>query len=186
MTDSKRELDKQLAAVNGLADKIAARAPALLERNERGGSAERDGFPSGGDSGGGSRSSDRTSSTERTVLERLADEEPDRRVEQDQVAAAVRALKKHLDDATKSLLLALAQVALGEHLASHDGRHSNAPTPCLGCDRIVFCTTEDPLRSGLCGACSTAWYRWKASEEGEGRVADRSRFCRTRRAEEAA
>ena len=174
------QLDRTLTSLRRALDHLETRAPALIERDERGGSPEKDGYPSGGGEGG-SRSSDNTSSTERTAVARL--EGHDR---PDDVHRAAKALVQHLDTALKHLHSAESMVKLGEHLATHDGRHSNPPTDCLACGRTVNCTTEDPSRSGLCSSCSTAWYRYKATEEAEGRVADRSRFARTRRENPAA
>lgn len=173
------QLDRTLALLRRALDQLETRAPALLERDERGGSPERDGYPSGqGD--GGARSSDSTSSTERTAVARL--EGHDR---PDDVHRAARALLLHLDKAVEHAQAAVSQVALGEHLASHDGRHSNPPTDCLACGRTVNCTTDDPIRSGFCNACDTAWRRWKRDEETAGRTPDRSRFARIRKAEAA-
>lgn len=173
------QLDRTLASLRRALDHLETRAPALIERDERGGSPERDGYPSGGGEGG-ARSSDNTSSTERTAVARL--EGHDR---PDDVHRAAKALLLHLDSALKHLHSAESMVKLGEHLATHDGRHSNPPTACLGCGRTVECTTEDPIRGGLCGACAVAWYRYKTAEEAEGRIADRSRFLRNRKAEAA-
>ena len=67
-----------------------------------------------------------------------------------------------------------------------DLRFSNGPVDCLACDRTIMCTAEDPVRSGYCQACSTAWYRWKGIEWEAGRLesdpgATRARFERHRR-----
>ena len=188
-------LDRQLAAIERAVNQLAARAPALLERNDRGGSAERDGYPSGGsgEGRGGGRTvlvkdeHGRDDAVPVTGVEAEAFARTEHGAEHpDPVGRAAKALRHHVDEAVKSLNNALSQVRLGEHLGSHDGRHSNPPTPCLACDRIVECTTDDPLRSGYCSACSTAWYRWKAAEQAEGREPDRARFEPTRRKSEAA
>jgi hypothetical protein len=178
MTDDKKRVKATLIQARTALDRLDARAVELVDRDDRGGSAERDGYPSatGGDGGGG-RSADRTSSVERTAGARV--EWGAER--QDGIHDCAKALRHHLDEAVKHLHSAVSQVALAEHLGSWDGRHSNPPTDCLACGRTVMCTTEDPIRSGYCSACSSAFYRWKKAEEDAGRPVDRSRFEQTRR-----
>ena len=46
----------------------------------------------------------------------------------------------------------------------------DTPTPivseCVACERVVECTTADPMRSGLCSACHQSWLRWRKAERG--------------------
>jgi len=37
---------------------------------------------------------------------------------------------------------------------------------CVACQRVVECTTADPMRSGLCSACHQSWLRWRKAERG--------------------
>lgn len=39
-------------------------------------------------------------------------------------------------------------------------------TECVACERVVECTTADPIRAGLCSACHSSWQRWRKAERG--------------------
>lgn len=62
---------------------------------------------------------------------------------------------------------------------------TNPATACQACDRMVECTSADPIRAGYCSACSMAWYRWRDAELAAGREPDRARFERERRQDAA-
>jgi hypothetical protein len=59
-------------------------------------------------------------------------------------------------------------------------RTYSEPTPCEGCHRIVERTKADPIRSGFCGACDTAFREWRKENGTEDRGTDRLRFCAQR------
>jgi hypothetical protein len=68
-----------------------------------------------------------------------------------------------------------------------DPRRTTNPTAsCQACDRIVECTSADPIRAGYCNACDTAWRRWKQAELEHSRQPDRARFEHWRRQQLAA
>lgn len=60
----------------------------------------------------------------------------------------------------------------------------DAPTPivseCVACERVVECTTADPMRAGLCSACHQSWLRWRKAERGH-----RHDWLAARRADQA-
>lgn len=174
------DLDRELRLLQRGLDELILRAPAVIHRNERGGTNDRDGYPTSSIGGGGSHQPftvDSTSSTARAAEDRI--EHGDDRT--DDIARAARALHLHIDKAIQHLQSAVSQVALAEHLANPDGRHSNPPTDCLACTRTVACTSADPIRAGYCKQCSDAWYDWRKRELTGGRDPDRTRFERDRR-----
>lgn len=48
---------------------------------------------------------------------------------------------------------------------------------CHGCHRKVYGGRGDPIRRGLCGACSTRYYLWRTENGTNDESADRARFC---------
>jgi hypothetical protein len=46
--------------------------------------------------------------------------------------------------------------------ASHREGRTLTISQCQGCQRDVACTVADPIRAGFCGACDTAWRRFRA------------------------
>lgn len=177
-----RDLTHALDQANRVLTELATRAPAVFDRDQRGGDNERDGYPSGG-VGNGGRSADRTSSTERVGTERADPEKGGDRA--DPLHAITTGITRDLDQAVKALQAAISKVALAEHMANPDGR-SNPPTHCAACARLVMCTSVDPIRSGYCDACRKAWQRYKAELAEQGINADRAFFEAQRKKEPAA
>lgn len=182
MTNPTDRLDHDLRQALVAIDELTLRAAAVLHRDHRGGTNEHDGYPAsslGG--GGGAYTVDSTSTTAAAAEARLEDGAGKR----DEVGRCARALTLHLNSAIQHLHSAVSMVALAEHLSNPDGRHSNPPTECRACNRMVECTTADPMRAGYCSSCSTSWYRYRKAELVAGRDPDRARFEKTQRATKA-
>lgn len=196
MSTKQREVEHALAQADRAIDELRARAQAVLSRDERGGTSARDGFPVSSMGGAGAASvlhcfdhgKDNCPcgnnepvdvSTDSTGNAATSTPTPD------EVARIARGIVEHLDAAVKHLQGAVSMVALGEHLANPD-RRSNPPEHCLACGRLVYCTTADPIRGGLCDACRKAWTRYSDAERAEGREPDRMKFAAMRAKDQAA
>lgn len=181
--DRTADIDADLRRTLTAWDDLAMRAPAIIERDTRGGANEHDGYPTSsiGDGGNHTFTVGSTSSTA-AAGEARADDGPDRR---DDYHRAATAIEQHLAKAREHLEQATAMCKLADHIANPDDRHSNPPTDCIACNRTVQCTTADPIRAGYCGECSDAWYRWRKRELAAHHEPDRARFEKQRREQKA-
>lgn len=147
-----------------------------------------DGYPTGSGDGSGVRGSDETTSTERAALHGLPDKAYDeygvkirddwqhRQRERDVIGEALDQLFSSIVELSghvriiekKHLVVAKA----GEKLRGRP----NQLVLCLACHRDVACTTADPIRSGNCSACDSAWRRWKDTHDMTDPVLQRSQF----------
>jgi hypothetical protein len=153
---NQRQLEHAIRQARRALNELEQRAPAVLERDHRGGTNERDGYPTSTIGGAHQPFTvDSTSSTAAAAEDRITHGNN----RHDDIHRSTRALTEHLDRGVRHLIDAVSQVALAEHLANPDGRHTNPPTHCTACDRLVMCTSEDPIRSGYCDACRKAWER---------------------------
>ena len=135
-------------------------------------SALPDGYPSGG-SGDGSRSSDDTSSTERTALRLVAGEHSG-----DRTLEAMRSIRNSFDKAWDHVIA--AEDAWDAICASDRGRKERQVTlgTCQACLRDdVPNAGSDRIVAGYCPSCFKAWLR---SYDGNARR-DRMAFERSRR-----
>lgn len=183
-TPADRQITDLFTSLRRLADQPTKNGPTVLDhleqklllaahRNRAGSNRTRDGYPSGSGPGDGGEDAPQ-SSTEAAALANLHGQHRDPL--DDNVAQAIG----HLVEAVNHLGALASRLALVDHQSS-TSKHSNPPESCRVCDRVVMCTAEDPIRSGYCGACSKAWYRWSATERDEGREPDRGRFERNRK-----
>lgn len=183
-TDPRRQLDHDLRQLQQALDELILRAHPVIDRDHRGGERIADGYPSTS-IGAGTTSTftvDSTSSTANAAHTRIGPlyDDTKRTTTNDDMNRCARGISEHLDRAVKHLHSAVGMVALAEHISNPDGRHSNPPTNCRACDRVVECTTADPIRAGYCGECSDAWYRHRKAELTAGREPDRVKFERQR------
>lgn len=191
-----KQLEHALNQIERAAGEMWSRAPAVLDRNERGGSAQRDGF--GASSlGGGSPASilhcdahgrDNCPCGQNVPVDvssdptgNAASADPTK----DPLDTIARSIGHHMNEAVLHLQAALSAVALGEHLANPD-RRGNPPTHCQACARLVMCTANDRIRAGYCASCAEAWRRYQQAEQEQGREADRVLFETARKRETAA
>lgn len=196
-----RQLEHALRQIEHAHSELFLRAPAVLDRNERGGTAERDGYSASSLGGGVPQSilhcfthgkdNCQGENGEGCDLNEPIDAPSDptgnavgARPSKDELDTCARSTLHNLDEAVKHLQRALSAVALGEHLANPD-RRGNPPTHCQACARLVYCTSADPIRSGYCDACRKAWGRYQEAERSAGREADRVRFEHLRKREAA-
>ena len=132
-----------------------------------------DGYPSGG-SGDGSRSTDDTSTTERTALRLVNGEHSG-----DVTAEAMKSIRNSFDRAWDHVIA--AEDAWDAICASDRGKREREVTlgTCQACLRDdVPNTPNDRIVAGYCPACFKAWQR-TADESGVRR--DRMTFERSRR-----
>lgn len=131
-----------------------------------------DGYPSGG-SGDGSKSSDETSTTERTALRLLNGQ-----VEADVTLNAMRSIRNSFDKAWDHVIAAEdAWDAICNSDAMKKGREMTLAT-CAACLRDdVPNMGNDRIIAGYCPTCFKAWQR---TDAGEGRQ-DRFSFEKSRR-----
>lgn len=178
MTTPTEQLDHDLRQLQHALDELILRAHPILDRDHRGGHLERDGYPTSSIGGGGSHTFtvDSTSSTAAAAEARIDDTNRQR----DDINRCSRGITAHLDRAVTHLHQAVSMVALAEHLSNPDGRHSNPPTNCRACDRVIEGTSADPNRAGYCKQCSDAWYDYRKCELDAGRDPDRVKFERQR------
>ena len=130
-----------------------------------------DGYPSGG--GNGSKSSDDTSSTERTALRLVAGEHSG-----DRTLEAMKSIRNSFDRAWDHVIA--AEDAWDAIMASDRGRRERQVTlgECKACLRDdVPMTPNDRIKAGFCNACFVAWTR---TDVGHGRQ-DRMSFMESRR-----
>lgn len=135
-----------------------------------------DGYPSGG--GNGSKSSDDTSSTERTALRLIAGEHSG-----DRTMEAMKSIRNSFDKAWDHVIA--AEDAWDAIMASDRGRRERQVTlgTCQACFAEVPNVGEDRIKAGYCPPCFRAWLR--TSDEAGVRK-DRLTFEKSRRKLEAA
>lgn len=180
MTMHPRRLNVLLDDVDSLMLQLERRAPDLVERGH--GHPDATGFPASSIGGGGG--SGENTPTEGAALadyrvicgapdcgrplpchEHAADLDAGAGTghwqhQHDPVDATIGALEHQLVTARDALRQAFKHVLAGEKLA-RPNRHSNAPTECLACGRVVECTSTDRIRGGHCAACAEAWRRFR-------------------------
>ena len=193
---NERDLEHALRQIERATTELWTRAPAVLTRNERGGSSARDGFPAGSMGGGAAatilhcfaHAEDNCECGENVPIPAPSDPTGNAASSKpmtDPLDNVARSVRGYLDESVKLLQRAVSAVALGEHLANPD-RRSNPPEHCQACGRLVYCTTADPIRAGYCDACRKAWGRYSDAERAEGREPDRVKFQALRAKEQAA
>lgn len=195
-TPTDRQIRTLLAPLHDLARRPQPDGPTTLDhleqrildachRNQTGDVRRRDGYPSGGGPGDGGQDAP-GSSTEAAAFSNLGTlYDENARATRDQVDDIVESIHVHLAECANHLGALRTQLDRLDKI-SDPRRPANPSTACKACERIVECTSADPIRKGYCGACANAWHRWKASEEDAGRLPDRVRFEHWRRQQLAA
>lgn len=144
----------------------------LLRRDEH--TNTRDGYPTG--TGQGAQGGDTPNPTHNAAQANVDHE----RCEADQIRIILTGLTEHIAEARLHLTAAITRNNL-IHRTQTTTRHSNEPTACKACDRIVQCTEADPIRKGYCSACRTAWARYSQTQLEAGNQPDRAMFEHHRR-----
>lgn len=146
---------------------------------------QRDGYPSGGGPGNGGQDTP-DSPTQAAAFANLGTlYDGQHHQHPDPVHDHVTGIHLALVGMAESYARLLTHLAQLDKI-SDPRRTTNPVAHCQACDRIVECTTADPIRAGYCNACDTAWRRWKTDQQSAGLEPDRVRFERWRREQLAA
>ena len=164
---SKRRMRAQLETIIAIVERFNETQLLELERISKISSVV-DGWPSGGQGGGGSGVSNPTLMA---VVKRITHRPPNdlRQVSAEAVAQAIEEAWQAITRAQRSMMV------FSKPVEEKAGREDSL-SECLCCSEMVVGHEGDRLRSGYCPRCYAAWRRSKASGDG-----DRMRFEMNRR-----